>query len=191
MAVLCALIVLVSVVRPATGDENAPVFSYGSGPYELIIFSDYFCTPCQKMEKELDKTISGMIGRGGVKITFVDYPIFKLTPLYARYFLYAVNASASYKDALRARQFLFKKASSMGAITAEHLERDLKSEGIAIKPYDTKVSFDRYDALIKKYSVRSTPTFIFVYSATDIRRYSGSEPVRKGMAELLRLLETR
>lgn len=188
---LYILAILVTAVRSGSAAEDAPIFSYGEGPYELIIFTDYFCQPCQKIEGGLPQTLEDLIERGGVKITIVDLPLYKLTPLYARYFLYALNASSGYKDALRARQLLFKKASSLGAITAEHLERDFKSEGIAIKPCDTKASLARYSELIRKYAVRSTPTFVFVHSPTDIRKYSGSEPVKKGMAELKQSLSAR
>jgi len=177
-----------ALLRPVSAVAEEMIFSYGKGPYELIIFTDYFCQPCQRVEGALPQTLEDLIERGGVKITIVDLPLYKLTPLYARYFLYALNASANYKDALRARQVLFKKASSLGAITAEHLERDLKSEGIAIKPYNIKASLARYTELIGKYGVRSTPTFVFVYSPTDIRKYSGSEPVKKGIAELKKAL---
>lgn len=62
---------------------------------------------------------------------------------------------------------------------------------LAIKPYDTKASLARYMWLIGKYGVCSTPTFVFVYSPTDIRKYSGSEPVKKGMAELMQSLSAR
>lgn len=190
MNALCILVLLVAMVRTTHAAEEAPIFSCGAGRYELIIFTDYFCQPCQKMEGGLNKTIEEMINRGRVRVTLVDLPLFKLTPLYAKYFLYALNASATCKDALKARQFLFERAFRIGAITAEHLERDFKSEGIAIKPYDTGPSLAKYSEIIRKYRVHSTPTFVFVYSPTDVRKYSGSEPIKKGMAELEKALET-
>jgi len=128
--VVFVIFFLAGGMRASYGVEHAPIFSYGKGSYELIIFSDYFCPPCQKIHKEFSGTIAGLIDGGGVKVTFVDLPIYKLTPLYAKYFLYALNASPGYKEALRARNFLYDKAYRMGAITAEHLERDLNAEGI-------------------------------------------------------------
>ena len=183
---LCLLVILAAASPPAQSEENAPIFSYGAGPYELIIFTDYFCAPCQKMEKEFDKTIAAMVDQGKVKVTFVDLPVFKLTPLYGTYFLYALNAAPDYKEALRARRLLFDKASRLAAIKEEHLENALRAANISIKPYDIKKSLDRYKSMIKKYKVRSTPTFVFIYSPTDVRNYSGSEPIRKGMAEFLK-----
>ena len=186
LSTLCILASLASTSSPAQSDENAPIFSYGSGPYELIIFTDYFCAPCQKMEKEMDKTIATMIDQGKVKVTFVDLPIYKLTPLYGTYFLYALNAAPNHNEALRARRLLFDKASRLGAIKEEHLDNALRAANIAIKPYDIKKSLDRYNDLIKTYKARSTPTFVFIYSPKDVRKYSGSEPIRKGMAEFLK-----
>jgi protein-disulfide isomerase len=186
---LCILVVLATTIRPAHGAEGAPVFSHGAGPYEVIIFSDYFCQPCQKVEEELGEAISDIIRRGGVRVTFVDMPLFKLTPLYARYFLYALNASATYRDALKARKLLFDKASRLGAITEEHLARDFRLEGLTIKPYDTRPSLARYSEMIRKYQISATPTFVFIYSPDDIRKYSGIEQIRKGMAELAQALE--
>lgn len=190
MRSLFILVAFLALSRPVSWAAEERMFSYGKGPYELIIFTDYFCAPCQKAERELDPVLEEIIERG-VKITMVDFPLYKLTPLYARHFLYAVNASSNYKEALRARRLLNDRASRMGALTAEHLERDFKNAGIAIKPYDTKTSLSAYSRLIKKYEVRSTPTFVFVYSPTDIRKYSGSEPVKKGMAELKKALSAQ
>jgi protein-disulfide isomerase len=99
------------LMTTAYGAENNLVPSYGSGQYQLFIFSDYFCPPYQRLEKDIEKEAHDLIAKGGVKVSFVDMPIYKLTPLYARYFLYAANASPSYKDVLHARNVLFDTAS--------------------------------------------------------------------------------
>lgn len=190
MNILCVFI-LFALIRPGQAAEKTPIFSYGSGSYELIIFSDYFCAPCQKMEKELDKTISGMIERGVVKITLVDLPMHKLTPLYATYFLYVLNAAPSYREALRARRLLFDKASRIGAITDEHLAAALQAAGISFQPYDIKRSVAKYKEMIEKYKVRSTPTFVFIYSSTDISKHSNSDAIVKEMEKLAKAIEER
>jgi len=169
------------------GAEDAPIFSYGKGPCELIVFSDYFCPSCQKTHKEFANTLPVLIDKG-VKVTLVDIPIYKLTTLYAKYFLYALNTASDYPEALKARNFLCDKADRLGAITAEQLERDLKAEGIPFKPYNVRPSLDKYDALIGRYQVSSTPTFVFIYSPKDIRTHTGSEDIRKGMEEFLKAL---
>jgi len=191
LSALLILAALAATIQPAQSDENVPIFSYGSGPYELIIFTDYFCVPCQKIEKELNKTVFRMIEQGKAKVTFVDLPIYKLTPLYGTYFLYTLNAKPDYKEALRARRLLFEKASRLSAIQDRHLENALRAANIAIKPYGIKQSLDKYKSLIKKYKVRSTPTFVFIFLSADVRKYSGSKPIRKGMAEFLQAIDQR
>jgi hypothetical protein len=37
---------------------------------------------------------------------------------------------------------------------------------------------------IRKHQVRGTPTIVFVYSSTDIRKYSGGKDIKKGVSEL-------
>jgi len=176
------------LMTTAYGAEKNLVPSYGSGQYQLFIFADYFCQPCQNMEKEIDGAILEIIARGGVKVSFVDLPIYKLTPLYARYFLYAANASKSYKDVLLARKVLFDTASRIGAITEPQLDNALKSRNIPIKPYDVKPTLTQYNDIVRQYRVRGTPTFVFVYSPTDVRKYSSSEEIRKGLSDLRKAL---
>jgi protein-disulfide isomerase len=179
---------LTGPITTSYGAERNLVPSYGSGQYQLFIFSDYFCQPCQNFEKEIDGAVLEMIARGGVKVSFVDLPIYKLTPLYARYFLYATNASKSYEEALLARQVLFDTASSIGAITEPQLDNALKSRNILIKPYDVEPTLKQYNDIVKQYQVRGTPTFVFVYSPTDFRKYSGSQKIKEGLVELRKVL---
>lgn len=121
-------------------------------------------------------------------MSFVDLPIYKLTPLYARYFLYAVNASQSYKDTLVARKVLFDTASRIGAITEPQLENALKSRNIPIEPYDVKPTLTQYNEIVRKYHVQATPTVVFVYSSTDTWKYSGDKDIKKGLSELRKAL---
>lgn len=190
LGALCLALLFSEAVRPAFGAEDNLVASYGSGSYRLFIFSDYFCQPCQKMEKELavTDTLQDIIAGGGVRVTFVDLPLFKLTPLYARYFLYAANAAESYKDVLLARHVLFDTAWRIGAITEPQLENALKARNIPFKPYDVKPVLAQYNNLVRKYLVSGTPTFVFVYSPTDIRKYSNREKIITGLSELRKAL---
>ena len=185
---LCITFTFTGSIAPTYGAESHLVPSYGSGPYQLFIFSDYFCQPCQQLEKELDKDFHELLAKGGVKVSFIDLPIYKLTPLYAKYFLYAANASKSYQDVLLARKVLFDTASRIGAITESQLENALKSKNIPITPYDVKPTLTQHNGIVRKYQVRGTPTFVFVYSSTDIRKYTGGQEIKKGLYELHKAL---
>ena len=181
---LCITLTFTGSMTTAHCAESTLVPSYGSGPYQMLIFSDYFCQPCQRLEHWLDNEVHELLAKGGITVSFVDLPIYKLTPLYARYFLYAANASQSYKDVLLARRVLFETASCIGAITEPQLENALKARNIPLKPYDVKPVFKQYNDIVRKYQVRGTPNIVFVYSSTDIRKYSGDKDIKKGVSEL-------
>ena len=184
----CFLSLLLSTFTPVLGREASLVPIFGSGSYRLIIFTDYFCQSCQRLENELASEIGDLIARGGVRVSFVDVPIHKLTPLYARYFLYAAKAAGSTQAALHAREVLVDTASRIGAITEPQLEAALKARDVPLKPYDVKPLFAQYNDLVRQYQVSGSPTFVFVYSAKDFRKYTGREKIMKGLAELRQAL---
>ena len=119
---------------PAYGAERPSAPSYGNGPYELIIFTDYFCPPCQSVESEMDMYLNEFLSKGGVKVTFVDMPFHKLSPLYAKYFLYVVNAGGGYKEILNARKVLFELAIAKAAATDNALGQKLNERGWLSSP---------------------------------------------------------
>ncbi len=174
---------------PAYGEDKSPVPSYGSGQYELIVFTDYFCQPCQLLEAELDPALNEFLSRGGVRVTFVDLPIHKETHLYAKYFLYAARAGRSYKNALRARVVLFSLAKNRAALTENELEKALKAQGIPLKPYNLKPVYPVLNKIISTYKVKSTPTCVVKYSDSDIRMYTGTFEIRNGLAMLRATLD--
>ena len=114
---------------PAYGAERPSAPSYGNGPYELIIFTDYFCPPCQSVESEMDMYLNEFLSKGGVKVTFVDMPFHELSPLYAKYFLYVVNAGGGYKEILNARKVLFELAITNAADTDNALATEIEGTG--------------------------------------------------------------
>jgi len=175
----------------APGEENNLVPTYGSGRWHLFIFSDYFCEPCQNLEKELDGRLEKLIAERGVQVSFVDMPIYKLTPLYARYFLYAAKAAKSYREVLQARKLLFDKASRLGAITEPQLVNALQAEHIPLAPFDIQPALMQYNGLVKKYQVRGTPTLVFVYSPQDFRKYIGGKEIVRGLTEIDQALKRR
>lgn len=169
---------------PAFSGETSAAPSWGSGRIELIIFSDYFCTPCQKLEPELDKALGKILAAGGVKVVFADLPIYKLTPLYNRYFLYAANAGGDYQDILKARRVLFRLADRMAALKELHIETAFKTEGVAFRPFDPKPLQTTLNLLIGKYKIHSSPSCVIKYTEQDIRTYRGGEEIKTGLAAL-------
>ena len=175
---------------PAYGAERSLVPSYGHGKYELIIFTDYFCPPCQLLESEIDPAITEFLSRGGVRVIFVDLPIHKETPLYARYFLYAARAGTSHESILYARRVLFSLAKKHAALSEEELKIALSSQGVSFTPYDVKPVYPALNKIISTYKVKSTPSCVIKYSDDDIRKYTGTFEIRNGLGMLRATLET-
>jgi len=175
---------------PAYGADKPLVPSYGSGKYEMIIFTDYFCPPCQLLESEIDPALKEFLSHGGVKVTFVDLPTHKETKLYAKYFLYSAKAGRNYKKILHARRVLFSLAKNGTALNEEELKNALKEHNVPFIPYDVKSMYPLLNKIINAHKVRATPTCVIKYSDTDIRKYTGLFEIRNGLAMLRASLGT-
>jgi thiol-disulfide isomerase/thioredoxin len=169
---------------PAYGQGKAAVPSWGAGRYELLVFTDYFCHPCQTLEVKLEPALENLLSKRGVRVTFIDLPIYKLTPLYNKYFLYAANTDGDYKAILHARRALFNLAKTFAAADEAAITKALTAEGVAFKPFDAKSLQVSFNSIIKKYKVDSTPTCIIKYSERDIRTYRGPVEIMEGIVTL-------
>ena len=173
---------------PAYAADQPAIPSYGKGAWELIIFTDYFCPPCQSVEGDLEPELERLLARGDVKITFVDFPGHPGSGLYAKYFLGAAAADKSYKNFLKARRILFSLAAEKKVDQDSVLAAFLKAQGIALKVTDPKPIFNQWKVLIKQFEVTQTPTCILRFSSTYTRKYVDSEHIRK---ELIPELQKR
>lgn len=169
---------------PAYGAQRASVPSYGAGKYELILFSDYFCPPCQYLETEIDASLHEFLSLRKVRIFFVDVPMHRQTPLYAKYFLYITKKNADYRKVLKARNFLFSLAKNQGISDEDSLAAALKSNGILFERFDTKTAFTELNKLINMHGINSTPTCIIKYPNGDIIKYKGTNEIRSGIKSL-------
>jgi thiol:disulfide interchange protein DsbA len=172
-------------VTPAYG-QDAPrgIPSLGKGPYEIVLFADYFCPPCRRLDAKAEPLFKELLAAGRVKITFVDVPFSPATPMYAKYYLYAVNAGAKAKEILRIRSSLFS-AAQVNNIQKENVMLSYLSEQkIAWKPYDEKPVFQQLSRIIKENSVNQTPTCVIKYSVTNVKKYVGDDEIFAGLAKL-------
>lgn len=173
---------------PAYADDQAAIPSYGKGAWELIIFTDYFCPPCQSVEGDLEPELERLLARGDVKITFVDFPGHPGSGLYAKYFLAATAADKGYKNVLKARKILFSLAAEKKVDQESMLAVSLKSQGIALKLIDPKPIFAQWSTMIKRFQVTQTPTCILRFSSTYTKKYADSDHLR---SELIPELQKR
>ncbi|MFA5278700.1 MAG: thioredoxin domain-containing protein [Smithellaceae bacterium] len=163
---------------PAYAADQAAAPSYGSGPWELMIFTDYFCPPCQAAEKDLEPQLERLLAGGDVKITFVDFPGHKSSSLYAKYFLFSVAANKGHANSLKARNLLFALAVQKKVDQESVLAAVLKSKNIALRTVDPKPVFQQWLAMIKRFEIDQTPTCILRFSSTYSRKFTGSDQIR-------------
>jgi protein-disulfide isomerase len=169
---------------PAYGQEGPRIPSLGKGAYEVLFFSDYFCPPCQILDTTLEPVLKDLLAYGNVTITFIDVPFSKATPLYAKYYLYAVQAGADAPEVLRIRRTLFHAAQEKNIQSKELLVNYLKEQKISWKEYDEKTVLQMLNMIIKQNRINSTPTCVIRYSPSDAKKYVGIDEIHNGLSEL-------
>jgi len=183
--VFFCLLVFICFVTPAAGAEKEAVPSYGQGPHEVLIFSDYFCPPCQALEPQLEPVLDELYGKGSVKITFVDTPMHKETPLFAKFYLYAAKATPNYRAAMRARQVLFALAGKENVFWMdERIEEAFRKEKVPFSPFDFRTVQPELNRLISEHRVDATPTCVILSPGAKTQKYIGADDILKGLRSL-------
>ncbi|PKN68606.1 MAG: hypothetical protein CVU54_14160 [Deltaproteobacteria bacterium HGW-Deltaproteobacteria-12] len=178
-------------VTPAYGQDAVRVIpSLGKGPYEVIMFADYFCPPCRRIDTKAESLFKELLATKQVKITFVDVPFAKMTPTYAKYYLYAVNANSSVNNVLHVRKVLFDAAQDMRIQEEGALVSYLQVKKIIWKAMDEKSIFPLLSVAIKEHKVRSTPTCIIKYGTQGVKEYVGDDKIWDGLKLFKEYLST-
>lgn len=182
---LAILLTFSGSVTPAYGQEKSSAIpSLGRGAYEIILFADYFCPPCKRIDTKAEPLIKELLASGKVKVTFVDVPFSRVTPIYARYYLYAVNANGGASSVLHIRKVLFEAAQVKRIQTEDVLVAYLKEQKIFWKVLDEKSIFALMSARIKENEVTNTPTCVIKYSGKDVKKYIGDDEIWDGLTKL-------
>jgi thiol:disulfide interchange protein DsbA len=184
-------IILSFMVIPASvyAAEKSTPPSYGNGPVELIIFTDYFCEPCQRLEGEFEVLLDKLLMKGEVKITFVDIliPGNLSSPLFTKYFLYAAQAETGYANTIKARKIILKMA-RQNSITEGAIEKTFKTEGIAFKIFNYKPVLIESKILISRHKVSKAPAYVLKYPQKETRKFTDPEQIRKVLLPELQVL---
>ena len=160
------------------GEELLPTF--GQGAIQIILYTDYFCPPCRSLEPDAEPLLRDLMKTGKINLTFVDTPTNQLTSLYARYFIYALNANQEFEAVLKARNTLFEAAEKKIQDKAK-LEDFLKEKGIPWNPVDVTPAFNFWNKFLKDDNVRSTPSCV-------VKRGEKKE-ITVGSLDILKVLE--
>jgi len=181
---LTILLTFSGSVTPAYGQTvGQGIPSWGQGPYEVIIFADYFCPPCKRIDAKAEGLFKELVASEKVKLTFVDVPFNRATPTYAKYYLYAVKADAGINNALHVRNVLFEAAQGRRVQDENALVAFLKEKNTAWKAMNEKSVFPHLSAVIKEHKVDATPTCVIKYSAKDIKKYVGDDEIWDGLTK--------
>ncbi|MCX5839529.1 MAG: thioredoxin domain-containing protein [Deltaproteobacteria bacterium] len=156
-------------------EKGLPFPSYGSGPVEVRLYTDYFCPPCRAMEPTVEPLLKDLLKKNAIRLTLVDVPYNQLTPLYARNFLYAIKENNDLEHALQVRNILQNASAGKDITTQERIEALFKGNGVAFSVWDPKPVFDRYNALIKEDNIAATPTCVIIKNGQKKAFVGGQE----------------
>lgn len=188
---LTILLTFSGSVTPAYGQDSVRVIpSLGKGPYEVIMFADYFCPPCRRIDTKAEGLFKELVATDKVKLTFVDVPFSRATPTYAKYYLYSANNDPGIGNILHVRNVLFEAAQGRRVQDENALVAFLKEKKISWKVMNEKSIFPLLSAVIKEHKVDTTPTCVIKYSATDVKKYVGDDEIWDGLTKFKAYLVT-
>lgn len=157
--------------------------SFGKGPTEVRLYTDYFCHHCRIEEPEVMALLSDLVVRNLVRVIFIDTPMTKESPLYVRYFLAALQARDDFRQAVAARAALFEAAEKKVA-GKEALEAFLSRKGLVFKTFDPDPVFKIFTHYLKEDKINATPTCVII-GPKGKRTFLGSDDILKALRELL------
>ena len=150
----------------SAAEQNPPFPSYGSGPVEVRLYTDYFCPPCRAMEPAVEPLLKDLLKRNVIRLTLVDVPFSQHTLLYARNFLFALKENNDMEHAFQVRNVLLEASTQKDVTTQERIEALFREKGVPFSVFfpvfDAKPAFDRYNALIKEDKISATPTCVVI-----------------------------
>jgi protein-disulfide isomerase len=118
-AFLTTIIAILILTGSYAQGQEMPFPTYGLGAVQVCIYTDYFCPPCRGMEPAVEPLLRDLIKRNVIRVTLVDMPFSKYSPLYASYFLYALKTKNDLEYALKVRNILFDAAAKNDVTTKE------------------------------------------------------------------------
>ncbi len=159
----------------AADPRVANLVSFGSGSIDVRIYSDYFCPPCQATEPLIEPVLKDLLKKRIIRLTMVDTPFNRSTPMYARYFLYALRRDAGdVEQAFQVRKILVEAArKSLSA--PEQLETLFNEQRIPFTVFDVKPVFEGLNALIRGDGISATPTAVIIRDGKKVAYVGGNE----------------
>jgi thiol:disulfide interchange protein DsbA len=165
-SILTLYVTMMLLILPVTGlcagEQKMPFPTYGTGPIQVLIYSNYFCPPCRATEPLVEPILQELLKRNAITMTLIDVPYHRLTPLYAKYFLYALKVKNDPTHAFHVRNVLITATADKEMTTEKRIGELFKSKGIRYTVFEAKPVFDRYNDLIKEDKINATPTCVII-----------------------------
>ena len=168
-------------IRETDANEEIIIPSFGSGKIDVRVYSDYFCEWC-RLGAEFDQTIIELVAKNVITLTFVDKPTHAATPLYVRYFFYALRNRMDLDQAMRVRKALYDAAWA-GIKKEDKLEDYLKQHTVVLTKFDATASMKNLNKYIKEDNVRFIPMCV-IRNGQEKQVWRGFGPITRAVAAL-------
>lgn len=163
------------------GQVNAKSLTYGSGLPEIILFTDFFCPPCQKLESMIDGSLDALVNNNMASVTFIPLPISKQSMAAIAYFI-SIADGQPYNVVAQIRKYLYSMAGS-GSVNDAVINN-------WVKEYRGKTYISPYiqtmQNTVLKYKVNSTPTCVIRYPNGQTKIFKGSQDIQGAIHGLTR-----
>ncbi|MGB9700329.1 MAG: DsbA family protein [Thermodesulfobacteriota bacterium] len=164
------------------GAEENYFPTFGSGPIQVRLYTDYFCPPCRDMEPGIEPLLIDLVKDGTIQLTFIDVPTSRHTVLYANYFLFSLGAKKDIDSAIKARRVLFEAAEKK-ITEGGKLVGFLKERGVAFKAVDPYPVFNFWNNYMQDDKIQSTPSCVII-NGDKKETYRGNIEVPKAIEKL-------
>ncbi len=144
---------------PAHAANELSYPTFGTGAVKVRLYADYFCPPCRDMAPKIENALTELVKNNVITFSFIDFPTYEYSTMYAKYFLYAINMKKDFNSAMKARNVLIA-AAAQGIKDSEKLEDMLKSKNVQFKEFDVKPIFAFYNSQLQFDKIRATPSCI-------------------------------
>lgn len=172
-----------SVIPSYAQKFELPVFGNEKSQTEIIIYSDYFCPGCRKIDDQINDILRKK--KDKIKVHFVDVSLHAGSLEYAEIFLYTCFGSGKdLERAIKVREILFHAAETKTDQRA--VFNILNSQKISFKEDkdDARGIFRSfYNPSIQKDKINSTPTLVIV-KGNDRKTYVGGSKILKALEEI-------
>ena len=175
-----AFIVFIALLLCGASTAETRLMTYGKGPLEVILFTDFFCPPCQKLEGLISGTLDNIINNNIASVTFVPLPMSKKSMILALH-LISYSEGKSYKAVAQNRKKLYDMAKS-GAVTDEMVDQwvqKYRGKSGELNPYIKSMN----DTIIEN-NVTSTPTCIIRYAGGVKQTFKGYKDIQDALNAL-------